>query len=90
MQFGFKKRNGTKEEEMYWRNNGRGLSKMVEKNANITNIRHTENPGLNKTTNACTGSTPTPHIPIFIRIKLLLTKHEKNISKRMKGGRFHW
>lgn len=31
MQFEFKKRNGTKEEEMYWRNNGRGFSKMVEK-----------------------------------------------------------
>lgn len=41
------------------------------KNANITNIRCTENPGLQKTTNACTGSTPTPHTPIFIRIKLL-------------------
>lgn len=48
MQFGFKKRNGTKEEEMYWRNNSRGFSKMVEKNANITNIRRTENPELQK------------------------------------------
>lgn len=45
------------------------------KNAKIMNIRHTENPGLNKTTNACTHPTPTPHTTIFIRIKLLLTKH---------------
>lgn len=64
MQFGFKEKYGTKEEEMYWRNNDRGFSKMVE-NAKITNIRCTENLGLNKTTNVCTRPTPTPHTPFF-------------------------